>query len=310
MDKEIEIKIQKFIMEYTKINGSGPSIEELNLYLSKMADTINIVAKVVFEGYTSKDMDYILYDPWSKQSPLQLNTLQATDFEKIPLLKQVRHLISILLNDGKIKLTAAGYLPPKIVKELYALGIPDKLIENGIIKLNREEDCLSAKLTRIMIKMIKVAKEQKGVMTLTVSGKKMATNPQVLLQELLNSFCTKFNWAYFDRYDSIDLGRVGAAFSLILMSKYGNQMQPSQFYANKYFDAFPMFITDIKEGKLDASHSEYNCYTIRSFERFMLHFGLIDIEELDMYFHIDYTRRVVKTALFDRMISITAPSKR
>lgn len=307
MNKEIETELQKFIMEYSKINGSGPSIDELNLYLSKISETINIIAKVVFDGYTPEDMNYIIFDPWSDRSPLHLNTLKDTDFEQIPLLRQVRRLISILLNDGKIKLTAAGYLPPKIVKELYALGVPDELIEGGIIKLNREEDCLSAKLTRIMIKMIKVAKEQKGVMTLTVSGKKIASNPQVLLQELLNSFCLKFNWAYFDRYESVDLGRIGSAFSLILISKFGNKMRPCQFYADKYFDAFPMFLTDPEDSFLGEYYFEESCYTVRTFERFMLHFGLITIEKSGKRFHIDQNNRVRKTSLFDKIISITAP---
>ena len=304
MNKEIEIELQKFVIEYTTKKGRGPSIDELNLYLSNVVDKKNKQAKVAFEGYSPEDMNYIIYHPWGENSILHLNTLQDADFEKIPLLKQVRHLIAILLNDEKIKLTTAGYLPPKIVKELYALGIPDELIEDGIAKLNREDDSFSAKLTRIMIKMIKVAKEQKGVMTLTVLGKKMASNPQLLLQELLNLFCTQFNWSYFDLYDSVELGRTGAAFSLILVKKYGKQKRSYQFYANKYFAAFPMFQTD------PAKDFDDTCYTLRSFERFMLHFGLINIEERGKRFQVGHTKIVVKTALFDRMISITAPSKR
>jgi hypothetical protein len=308
MNKELEKEVQQFIMEYTQINGSAPSIDELNLYLSKLAEKMNTDAKTAFEGYSPEDMDHIIYDPWGAKSPLQFNTLQDSDFELIPILRQARHLISILLTDGKIKLTAAGYLPPKIVKELYALGIPDDFIEKGVILLKKEGDSYSVRLIRLMMKITKVTKEQKGVMTLTAIGKKIASNPQMLLQELMNSFSLKFNWAYYDRYNNMDLGRIGSAFSLILISKYGNEKHPCKFYANKYFEAFPMFAPDPEEKKLDTYHVENNCYTVRTFERFMLHFGLINIEENGQPFSINHKNTVMKTSLFDKMISITAPT--
>ena len=46
MNKEIEIELQKFVIEYTTKNGRGPSIDELNLYLSKVVNQKNKQAKV------------------------------------------------------------------------------------------------------------------------------------------------------------------------------------------------------------------------------------------------------------------------
>ncbi|MEO8231051.1 MAG: hypothetical protein ABI638_02130, partial [Ignavibacteriota bacterium] len=67
----------------------------------------------------------------------------------------------------------------------------------------------------------------------------------------------------------------GFGFTLVLLSKYGTENQLNSFYAEKYFNAFPSLlkIKNLEINNLD--NSSINCYSIRTFDRFLDYFGLV-----------------------------------
>lgn len=251
-------------------------------------------------------MSQIIYFCFEAKSPVQLQKISDSDYKEIPLLNQIKYLLNLIVENGEIKLTSKGFLPTKIVAELYQQGfIKDKLIEDGISKLYKETDANSINLTRLLIELSGLAKKRLGKLSLTKAGEKALKDDFQLLEIIFKTFAVKFNWAYYDRYNKDEIAQVGYGFSLILLSKYGHEKQLDSFYADKYFKAFPHILDSIEIAYGTLERYSRRCYSIRFFDRFLDYFGLITIEENKKQF--DSPKYIAKTHLFDKLIKVKAP---
>ena len=218
------------------------------------------------------------------------------DISEIPLIKQIRFFINQVDCSKGIKLTKAGNLPPQIVKELHQQGVlKDYLIENGITKLSKETDCNAIVLTRILCEMSGLIKKRNGILTVT---KKVSSivNTNQLLPLIFSTFTDKFSWAFFDGYQNGDIAQFGWWYSLALISQYGDISRNSKYYAEKYFEIYPHLLT--LKSYDGAIHANYSCYSVRTFDRFLEHFGFTETTEKKML-----DTFVKKTDLFDKFIS-------
>lgn len=251
-----------------------------------------------FEGYSSSEMHSVLYDTFNEESVIKLNNLSPEDCSKVPIFNYLFDLLNFVKENGTIKLTAKGNLPVKVVKELYHKGcLKEEAIEKGITKLSKEADTYHVHLARILAEISGLTKKVKGKLSLTKKGEKLLNQPAELLKNIFESYTTKFNWGYFDGYENEDIARIGFGFTLILLAKYGNRKQNTQFYAEKYFRAFPVFYQMIKPQYGTVERYLNNCYFMRTFSRFLESFGLVNnTDEL-------YT----KSELFAKFIKITKP---
>jgi len=276
---------------------------ELQKYLEREMFEKNNRGISDFEGYSPNEMQTILYDPFGKNSPIQLSKLPEFEYNKIPILNQIKYLLNIIKESGELKLTAKGHLPTKIVSEIYNQGfIKDELIESGIYKLYKETDAISINLTRILSEISGIVKKRHNKLSLTKKGIEQLSNNHALLKNIFTSFGVKFNWAYFDRYGNHQLGQLGYGFTLILLSKYGSHQKHYTFYANKYFAAFPRTIDFIEEWDIEYKlKTASNCYSLRSFERFLDYFGIVKLISEKKW---DSDIYIVKTDLYDKLIKI------
>jgi hypothetical protein len=258
---------------------------------------------VSFAGYSPIEMHHIIYDPFSENCPVQLMELSQEDYLKIPILKQVKYLLRLIEKAGELKLTQRGYLPPKIVSDIYAQGfIKDDGIESGISKSFREADIPSINLTRILVILTGYVKKRNKKLSLTKKGKTQIDNDYELLKNIFLTFGVKFNWAYYDLCGENEIGQIGFAFSLILLSKYGDIEREDAFYAEKYFSAFPHLIEKIRPPYYQPIEIiAKNCYSIRTFDRFLDYLGLVNIKPIDRW---NPEKLIKKTELFDKLIKI------
>lgn len=223
-----------------------------------------------FEGLSPDEMRVLHYEFPNSQSPLKLNTLSEKELEQCPLLMQVRFLIDKMIGGNSIQLTKTGALNTKLVKELYGLGyLKNELIEEGMQKLVKEVDAPSVEITRILLEISSLAKKRHGKLSLTKKGEKLAEDGNAILKELITIMFHKFNWAYFDGFDSENIGRINPAYSIYLLKKYGEEKRTTDFYADKYFKAFPNLFTD--------GNYPYQSYTVRTFDRYFRYLGFIEV---------------------------------
>lgn len=257
-----------------------------------------------FEGYSPLDMHQILHFTFEKNSPIQLRKLPDSDYQNIPILNQIRYLTDLIDKNGEIKLTNNGFLPTKIVSDIYQQGfLKDDYIERGISKLYKETDSMTINLTRILIELGGLTKKRNGKLSLTKSSIKILGDNDELLRRILLTFATKFNWAYYNGYGENHIGQLGYGFSLILLSKYGQEKRLNSFYAEKYFKAFPRLLDSVEPDYDTLERYSTNCYSIRTFDRFLDYFGLVNIDKQGIGF--DSKTYITKTDLFDRLIKCT-----
>ncbi len=254
-----------------------------------------------FEGFSPDEMQYILYDPFGSDCPVKLKKLQDEEYLDVPMLNLVKYLLERTRESGEIKLTAKGFLPVKLVADMYNQGfIREDFIETGLYKLYKETDSISVHLAKILADASGLVKKRNRKLSLTKKGEKMLNDPHEMLRLLMLTMGNRFNMAYFDGYGENRIAQMGWAFSLVLLSKYGSTMRRDTFYAEKYFKAFPTLLHMIEPNPYtrDIKKSAYRCYSIRTFRRFFDFFGLVDIQEAN----IAEPRDITKTALFDKLI--------
>lgn len=301
-------ELQKYINERVTNGEKAPStLEELNRFLADFVQIYNNKPQREVEGYSPSEMSCILYHTFDENSPIKLQRLSEDDYARIPLLCQIKYLAQIMQKEGKIKLTSAGNLPTRIVKELYPLGVADDLIANGISKLSKESDAISTQLTKILSKIMRIVKVRNNVMTMTQNGEKIVANHESLMKNLMVAFCLNFNKAFFDAYESEEIGNMGVGFTLLLLSKYGAKKRGVTFYGDKYFTAFPTLLEGLHPGYGTVKSMGTSCYSVRIFDRLLLHLGLVEID--GNRFSFDRKREVIKTALFDKLIKVLPPQR-
>jgi len=278
--------------------------EDIQRHIDKVMQDQNNQGLLDFEGYSPIEMKYILYDPFGDNSPIRLLKLAGSDYKNIPILNQIKYLARLVDKLGELKLTNKGFLPTKIVADIYNQRfLKDELIESGISKLYKETDSSTINLTRILLEISGLAKKRHNKLSLTKTGKKLLNDNFKLLLLIFKTFGTKFNWAYYDGYGQNNIGQLGFGFSLILLKKYGDKKQIDKFYSQKYFQAFPDLIDNSPSTKFGYElERPNNCYSIRTFDRFLDYFGLIKIEKDKKW---DADKYITKTELFDKLIKCT-----
>lgn len=281
---------------------------ELQRFIEQEVNVLNNQPRKEFEGYSPNEMSGILYFPFEPNSPLQLQMLSESDYKKIPILNQVKYLLNLINENKEIRLTKMGFLPTKIVSDIYSQGyIKDRMVESGFSKLYKETDSIAINITHILVSISGLIKKRHGKISLTKSAQNILENNEQLLRKIFLAFSRKFNWAYYDGYGENMIGQMGFGFSLILLSKYGNLKKINSFYAEKYYEAFPYLqVSSPTEFNL-AKESFISCYSIRTFERFLLFFGLINIE--DRKGLLGSTYNVSKTDIFDKLIKCVPPQR-
>jgi len=280
------------------------TFEEIQGHVNGFMQEQNSRLMPEFEGYSPMEMQHILYDTFGEKSPIKLNKLNEDEYSQIPILNQVKYLAGIIFRAGEIKLTKLGFLPTKVVKELYDQGfIKEHLIESGFSKLNREMDSMGIHVARVLLEISGLAKKRNNKISLTKKGEKILNDNFQLCQLLLKIYGEKFNWAHLDGYSENNIGQLGFGFSLILLHKYGTEKRTDKFYSEKYFRAYPMLMDNISSPTYTTIEDYVgHCYSIRTFDRFLDFFGLIQIEKEK---GMNTEKSIVKTEVFDKLFEFS-----
>ena len=73
-----------------------------------------------FDGLSPEEMYHIVYFPFSDECSIQVNSkLDNSSITHAPIFKIVLELLSVIAQEGGLKLTSKGNIQPQIVKEIY-----------------------------------------------------------------------------------------------------------------------------------------------------------------------------------------------
>lgn len=255
-----------------------------------------------FEGHSPSEMQLIIYNLFEKNCPIQFANFDEEVCESVPLFRQAKFLLNIIDKEENLKLTKTGNLPPRVVKEMYALGTPDINIQEGFIILRTENDSLSVQMARIAVELMGVIKKRRNSLSLTNTGKKLLKDNSTLLCNMITILFTKFNIAYFDFYSSNNIGLVATGYSLVLLDRYGMKELKDTFYSDKYFKTFPQLIKEVEERYSSQEEMAKDCYSARVFEILFNHLGLVTIKEMNKYTP-ENTKLIRRTTLFETLFT-------
>ena len=288
--KGITAQLQAWINQMQSA-GKVVDIDALNHHLAEMMTVLNSTPIDRFNGFTSEQMHQMIYSPLEKGCPVQLRTLTDSQLNDIPLMRQVLHLMDIL-DKSELKLTAKGYIPPKIVEELYQMGTHSW--NTDWYKQKSEPKTEEIRVLRVVLKECGLVKTRTGKMSLTSKGKRLLINRNELLRVVMLFLLRDYNTGWLDLWDDTDVGNLGRMYSLWLLHHYGKEWRHTDFYAGEYSRAFPT---------LANAHA----YGYRVFNRLFHLIGLCDVNEREEDWGPGFWERVIKTDVLDMMFEFAEP---
>jgi hypothetical protein len=251
-----------------------------------------------FSWLSPNEVCYLIYEPFDKDSPLKFREdIKDSIIEMIPFFRLTEELVKIILREGGIKLTPLGFLNKKVITELYSHGfIQDELIEKGISKLTREQDSMAISNVHAVVKLAGLAIKTRGKLMLTKKGNKLIERRADLFKVVFMTFTEKFNWCSNDGYTDFDIGQRAWAYSFYLFYRFGKEIRPTQFYCDKYLEAFPTLINLVSGNFLRTPETTFlHCYDTRVLQRFMLWFGFVKIFQSGKFYEPESDSVLVET---------------
>lgn len=275
-------------------------MDDLQQYLNQFMERENNRGLAQFERYSPIEIEYLIHYPFEPNSPIALLKGTDSDYDKIPILNQVKYLLNRINETKSIKLTQAGYLPTKLVRvtlDQNFLNLNDP--ERNFIA-NKELDSPFLHLTMNLMTISGLIKKQNGTISLPAKTKRILDNNEALFRKIFETFVLKYNWAYNTWGNEEKIGQLGFGFTLVLISKYGNIYRPYSFYAQKYFTAFPALLSSVNSPYGSSQEFDYEIYRLRSFTSQNKYFNLFDVQDNEDWKNPKVL--VKKSVLFDRLI--------
>lgn len=233
-----------------------------------------------FEGLTTQQVDDMIHRPMHTSPVCIRPDIPDEVLDRIPLFRLAEAYLHIVQRDGEIKLSKLGALPKKVVVELYDLRIlPEPMIEAGFYKVSAEDRWIALRSARIALQQAGIVKKVHGRITLTKWGGKLLADRDrnTLFLHFLQAYANKFNWGYNDCLPNPPIGQVAWTYTLYLLRRFGDEPRPAIFYARRYLKAFPDFLPHFENSYCSLHEMCYDCYTLRTFPRFLEWFGFVSI---------------------------------
>lgn len=121
---------------------------------------------------------------------------------------------------------------------IYHLGQPERLIEEFRVKRYYEYEVPSVRMSRIILEVLGWIKKRKGVLSLTVKGKKALSDIDAAANEILRVSLTKVGLHTLDAVEDETTGNMGTAYSVWLLNKFGSEWRTGDFYKNECMKVF------------------------------------------------------------------------
>ena len=268
--------------------GRAPDMKRISDQIKTIMKRHNNTPRKDFRGLTPNEMHYIIYHPFCDKCVVGINTLNREQYEKIPLIRQTLFLLN-KLGEQDLKLTKLGWLPLKIVNEAYLLGQPVWIIEEFHQKRINEYEAGPVMMARIIITMLGWVKKRKGMLSLTIKGKKALLDIDRAANEILRCALTDVALQNFDNNPDDKIGNIGIPYSVWLLNEFGSEWHYGRFYQSYY-----QMIFDYPD--------PYDVYSVRVFYRLFFWLGVVEIKRNNQslsHFNFEYRKSELFPVVFN-----------
>ena len=270
-------------------SGAKPDADAISAHLQELVKRTNSAPEFSFNGLSRGEMSLMLHAPFSDRCPVRIREMGDEVISRIPLMRQMLLLMK-MLGSRELKLTQSGYIPPKIVMELRAVGIaPDT---GG--RTLKEADAADVRVVRVVLKELRLIKERLGRMSLTAKGQKLLKSREALLRETMLFLMSEYNAAWLDGWEDPMPGNIGRLYSLWLLHRFGSEWSDRELYEKEYEDAFSLPGTR-------------NSYYLRIFIYLFPMLGLCEFRSSFNKATGNWENTVRKTDLLEQVFSFTDP---
>ncbi len=288
---EITALLQKYIDEQAA-KGIVPTLNDLNRELGGVVMSYNQAPMPEFNGFSPEQMTRMINTPFGLNCPVGFNYLTDEQLRQIPIMRQALHLLHTL-EKGELKLTAQGYIPIKLVGELYEMGTHNW--GTDYYKQKTELRVEHVRVLRFTLIDCGYVKTKNGKMSLTANGLKILKDPNTLLQNMMKYLFIQYNTGYFDRIDNLKIANVGRLYSLWMIHHFGAKWRRFTFYGDLYTKALSIPDPD-------------SIYGSRIFDRLFHYIGLVETRRPQIIDMDDWhNEEVIKTDLVDMIFNFLEP---
>jgi hypothetical protein len=285
------------------------SLEEAQTHINQIVTQKNTAPLDDFHGLSPLQMHRFLHFPFSSPDLVRFASPDSSNLSA-PVLKLLALLLEAIGNGG-LKATAKGNLPRKFCTEaaLAYFSEKDSPTDRNLRQLNRnEENFYDLHCLRLLAGLSGILRKYKGKFIIGTSYRKELDKhgPAAVYLDLLQAYCSQFNWAYGDGYDETPFVQQSFLFSLYLLSRYGDVTRSQEFYEDIFLKAFPEVLKGAQSRLYQTEEEQLrNVYSLRTFRRCFRYFGLAELlptnSTTGRFGHHD----VRKTPLLDRVVIFT-----
>jgi hypothetical protein len=256
------------------------SLDDLNRALADFTDRSNRARMADFAGLSSEQMHRLLYSPFEGTGDL-LTFNAGVDRSLVAatlIAQQVCLVLDYFHQHGPVRATAKGFLGRQAVQQLHAaLRQPD----DYDYQPRSEEDSGTVHWLRLCLRGVGWLKMAKRQFSLTRKGQRIAEKGMDAEAYLafLQYYCSRFNWAFRDRCEELNIIQSAFLFALYLAREPTTEFVPVRELADKFLTAFPMAEEECMGGwQDDPWESVGHAFELRFVERFAEPFGLLAIQ--------------------------------
>lgn len=259
------------------------SIDEVQAFANRQLEEQNNRGVDEFEGLSPTHMGALLGQLPGRDKVVQLASL--AEVSNAPII-QLFELLILAIGDKGLKVTAKGNLPRNFCRDaaLSFLGEQGYAQRTRYGGINTEPDFTELHVMRINAEMAGLIKIDRGRFIATSKGKKLLGKESFagIYLPLLNAFANEYNWSYLDRYQELPFIQQSWMFSLWLLHCHGGEERELQLYEDKYVRAFPILLEQVDDSPYRNASGTIKCaYGLRTFHRFLVMFGLIELRKHD-----------------------------
>lgn len=252
------------------------SLEEANQKLAVFQNQTNLAGRSDFLGLSPNQIHDLLYSPFQNGSFLTIAEGDASEFADVPVVKQALFMLREIEKAQGVKLTQMGKLPRALVRDFWTQFVKSE-VEHWVP--NKEEDCRQIVYCRTILEGAGFLKKEKAKILITKKGAAQlkAGVTAEFYRHLFSAVFNKWNWAYGDRYDQLQIIQMAGLFNLFALSKVTETaFFPGKTVSQVFLQAFPNAVREVTHFWSPPEEQVRNCFEIRFLERVCVPLGILN----------------------------------